>query len=156
MAPQERAPDIWAGVLYLVGRTALLSPLVEVAEVLDLPQEITRVPAAKSWVCGIANNRGTLLPIFDLQGFLFGVPTPRDARNRVLVARHDDLAYGLLVADVVGIRHFEASSHATDAPELGAGIDTLISGSFGRRGEVYPVLSMHRLGLDERFNSAAA
>lgn len=155
--PQDDTPpEIWAGVLYCIGRVALLSPLVDIAEVLEPPQEMTRVPAARPWVCGIANNRGTLLPIFDLHAFLFGVSTARNPRNRVLVVRQEDFPFGLLVSEVVGIRHYETGAYDPQAPELGAGVDELLEGSFSRGEECYPVFSLLRLALHARFKLAAA
>ena len=127
----------------------------DIAELLEVPHDITRVPAAKPWVCGVANNRGTLLPIFDLQAFLFGFPTTRNSRNRVLVVRQQQ-PFGLLVGDVVGIRHFETSAYAPDASALNTGLADLLSGSFTVGQERYPVLTLQRLGLDNRFNLASA
>jgi twitching motility protein PilI len=147
---------MWAGVLFQAGGHALLAALTEVEEVLELAQDITRVPAARSWVLGIANNRGALLPIFDLQDFLFGIPTARSPNNRVLVARRDGPSFGILVSDVIGIRHFDASAHVAQVPPLGKGIDELIEGGCRSGDEVSPVLSLQRLGADPRFNMAAA
>jgi twitching motility protein PilI len=152
----EQVVDRWAGVLFRVGETALLAPLDEVAEVLDVPREITSVPATKPWLCGLANNRGALLPIFDLQAFLFGVATARNARNRVLVARQDEFPFGLLVRDLVGIRHFEAATLGRADAGLRDLLGPLVSGCFRSEGESSPVFSVRRLAQDTRFNLAAA
>jgi twitching motility protein PilI len=154
--PQPEEPaDLWAGVLFHVGETAFLAPLEEIAEVLDVPREITPVPATKAWFCGIANNRGTLLPIFDLHAFLFGQATSRNPRNRVIVTRQDEFPYGLLVRDLSGIRHFQASVREPAPPSLRDLSGPLIVGSFSADGESYPVFSPRRLGQDTRFNLAA-
>src|SRR5438270_1864270 len=47
-----------AGDLYLVARE-------ETREVLGVPASTTRVPGARSWIKGLANVRGQLLPIID-------------------------------------------------------------------------------------------
>src|ERR1700752_785604 len=52
-----------AGDLYLVARE-------ETREVLGVPTGTTRVPGARSWIKGLANVRGQLLPIIDLRHFL--------------------------------------------------------------------------------------
>lgn len=155
--PQPEAPqDVWAGVLFRVGPAAFLAPIEEIGEMLEAPRDITPVPCAKPWVCGMSNNRGILLPIFDLRAYLFGAPSARNARNRVLVVRHDEFPFGLLVADVVGIRHFEASAREPTAPNQGAGIDDLLDGSFRLGVDCFPVFSVRRLGVDAKFNLAAA
>jgi twitching motility protein PilI len=148
--------NVWAGVLYTVGGVRLLSALKDVEEVLEIPESITRVPASQPWVRGIANNRGTLLPIFDLQRFLFDFATLRSPTNRVLVIRRDGPSYGLLVSEVIGIRHFEPSGRVSKVPRLGDGIDDFIEGAYGYGDQAYPVLSLQRLGVDTRFGNAAA
>lgn len=151
----EAAAGIWAGVLFRVAERAFVASLAEIGEVLDLPREITRVPATKPWVAGIANNRGTLLPIFDLQAFLFGSATQRNVRNRVLVVRQEEFPFGLLVGEVVGIRHFETSCRG-EMPKIEPGLAALTVGSFRQGDELYPILSAVRLAEDPRFISAAA
>lgn len=149
---QEEPADVWAGVLYFVGRTSLLSSLADVEEVLNLPQGVTKVPATARWVYGIANNRGTLLPVFDLRSFLFGTPTSRSAKSRVMVVRQTGFSFGLLVGDVVGIRHMEASTRLPEAPDLGEGVDALLAGSFRLGVERKAVLDLQKLAMDARFN----
>jgi twitching motility protein PilI len=152
----ELQPGVWAGVLYLAGGTRFLSSLGEIDEVIELPGEVTRVPAARSWVRGVANNRGTLLPIFDLQEFLFQLPTPSNPKNRVLVVRTKGPVFGLLVSEVIGIRHFDATGRVANPPRLGRRIDGLIEGGYGLGDEVYPVLSLKQLARDSGFNTAGA
>ncbi len=152
----EEAVDLWAGVLFRVGETALIAPLDEIAEVLEVPRDITPVPATKAWLCGVANNRGTLLPIFDLHAFLFGVTTSRNPRNRVMVARQDEFPFGLLVRDLSGIRHFHASARNAAGPAVHDLVRPLVTGFLAAEGESYPVFSLRRLGQDPRFNLAAA
>ena len=56
----------------------LLTRMGEVSEILD-PPDYTRVPGVKDWVVGIANVRGSLLPLMDLKGFVTfhgGLGTP--------------------------------------------------------------------------------
>lgn len=151
----EPPPEMWHGVLFRVAESALVAPLGEIGEVLDVPREITRVPFTKPWVIGVANHRGTLLPIFDLQAFLFGGATARSARNGVLVIRPDEFPFGLLVGEVVGIRHFEAASQKA-APDLGPDLGPLTLGGFDLDAESYPIFSPMRLAGDVRFGLAAA
>ena len=60
----------WVGVGFRLGTERFLVPRGEVREVLMVPPAITRVPGAKSWVRGLANVRGHLLPVVDLKEFL--------------------------------------------------------------------------------------
>ena len=55
----------WVGVGFRLGRERFVVPRDEVREVLMVPPAVTRVPGAKSWVKGLANVRGHLLPLVD-------------------------------------------------------------------------------------------
>ena len=155
--PQREAlPDIWAGVLFRIGELAVLIPLEEVGEILEVPREVTQVPGTKGWVFGVANNRGTLLPMFDLRSFLFDSATSRSARNRVLVVQRDEFPVGLLVGDVTGIRHFDVKTQTEQVPELPELLAPFALGSFKTGTTSYPVISVRRLTLDARFSLTGA
>jgi twitching motility protein PilI len=153
---REKEPDAWAGLLFRIGQVAVVSELGEIAEVLEFPRDVTPVPATKAWVRGVANNRGTLLPVFDLCGLLFDVPTARNPRNRVLVVRDAEVPFGLLVGYVTGIRRLNAAALRREVPDVHAGIRSLIVGGclIGREG--YPVFSLPRMAQDARLKWAAA
>lgn len=153
---EKETPDVWAGVLFLVGNDSLLASLDDIGEVLDLPGDVTHVPATKTWVRGLANNRGTLLPVFDLQAYLFGMATPRSPKNRVLVVRQDEFPFGLLVTDVVGIRHFDAAARRDTITGLPEALQPFVVGGFGVEPEAYPVFSLRTLGEDAQFGLVAA
>jgi twitching motility protein PilI len=152
---REKPPEIWAGILFRVGQIPLLADLDEIAEVLEFPKDITPVPATRPWVRGVANNRGTLLPIFDLRGLLFEAPTTRNPRNRVLVVRDAEVPFGLLVSDVTGIRRFDAAVRQ-DSPAVHDAIKPLVTGSFLLGQEQCPVFSVRRMAQDARLGLAAA
>src|ERR1700684_4666615 len=77
-----------AGELYLVARE-------EAREVLGVPSVLTRVPGAKSWILGLANIRGQLLPAIELRAFLGSGPTAGSRATRVVVANHRGIPGGL-------------------------------------------------------------
>jgi twitching motility protein PilI len=75
-----------------------------VVEIMNVPK-FTLVPGAKQWVLGIANVRGTLLPIVDMEKY-FGSNQSAGRRNqRVLVIEHNGYRVGLLVSQVLGLQH---------------------------------------------------
>lgn len=153
---REKEPDAWAGILFRIGQVAVIAELGEIAEVLEFPRDVTPIPATKAWVRGVANNRGTLLPVFDLCSLLFDVPTARNPRNRVLVAREAEVPFGLLVGDVTGIRRLNAAVVSREVPDVHTGIHSLIVGSCLIGRERYPVFSLPRMAQDARLKWAAA
>src|SRR5690606_40471152 len=78
---QQEAVKTWAGIGFRMGERLFVAPMGEVGEILHEPR-YTQLPGVKSWVKGVANVRGRLLPIMDLCGY-FGLelsprtlPTP--------------------------------------------------------------------------------
>ena len=115
--PQPAPPvERWVGILFRVGERLLLTPLDQIAEVLGVPEEVTPLPGTAQWVLGVANNRGTLLPIFHLNSLIHGgVPTRRDA-DRLMVVREEGLPCGLVASEVIGIRRFAVTARLADLP----------------------------------------
>jgi len=152
---QESFASLWAGLAFKIAGIRVLAPMDEVSEILVLPSRLTRVPGAKIWVKGIANIRGNLLPIIDLQAFLGGKPVVTNRRSRVLVINREDLTTGLLVGDVQGMRHFSEDQSVTSARIEGV-IGHYIQAAYENEDGTWPVLSMDSLANDERFRMAAA
>ncbi len=108
----------WSGVSFTTAGVYFVAKMGDVSEVLTYP-ELTKVPRAKSWVKGVANVRGNLLPIMDLKDFLGGGRTSVHRRSRVLVIKYQDSYTGLLVDDSMGIKRFyveerKAASESSD------------------------------------------
>jgi len=154
--PDESPPvDMWEGVLFRVRSQSFLAPLAQIIEVLEPPAEITPLPGTKPWVLGVANNRGTLLPIFDLSALAYGEHSSRRDTDRILVVRQEEPPCGLLVSAAIGIRHFEADSRRPESPP---GLDILapfVDAAYLLDGESVPVLALDRLMSDPLLNAAA-
>ena len=76
-------------------------PIEQVREIRTI-EEITKVPKAKSYVKGIMNLRGLIIPVIDVKDKLgFGTTDlSNKSKQRILVAELKDSLYGLLVDDV--------------------------------------------------------
>lgn len=138
-----------AGELYLVARD-------EAREVLGVPAPLTRVPGARTWILGLANVRGQLLPIIDLRGFLGSGPTPVTRNSRVIVVNHRDIPAGLLVDEVLGFRRFADAEFTAERPSTIVQCDRYIAGSFRRGSEQWPVLGLRTLLEDPLFSGGNA
>ncbi|HHH38845.1 MAG TPA: chemotaxis protein CheW [Sedimenticola sp.] len=148
----------WEGILFTIAGVPAVAPLDEVKEILNFPSTVTRVPGAKRWLLGIANIRGNLLPVIDLQMFFGSKPIIRGKRSRVLVIDIDGLRAGLLVGGVQGLQHFgeEQRVEAPALPDLPERIRDCARGAFERDGERRMVLSMKALAGIADFQVAAA
>ncbi|CAN5197678.1 chemotaxis protein CheW [soil metagenome] len=156
---QERAagPEHeWVGVGFLLGRESFLAPRGDVREVLPVPGVVTRVPGAKSWVLGLANVRGHLLPLLDLGLFLGGGPIDVDRRTRVVTVNDRDIPAGLVVDEVFGFRRFLHHEHAASWPPTLIRCERFLTGAYRRDGECWPVFSLQKLVESPQFLQAAA
>lgn len=152
---QEELRRAWEGVVFSVSGVRLVAPLEDLVEVLNQPPMVTQVPGARAWVQGVANIRGSLLPIVDLQRFLGGRPAVIGRRTRVLVIRHEATPVGLLVGEVLGMRHFYEDDRG-DAPYFDGRLGRYVGSAFEQDQETWPVFSVHDLTADPDFQVAAA
>lgn len=95
----------WLGIGFRSSDLHFVCPMGIVSEVLRWP-DMTPVPAGQSWFRGMANLRGRLLPVTDLQGFVTGVSHVEKPLSRVLVISFEKALYGFAVEQVLGIEHF--------------------------------------------------
>lgn len=109
---QVEAVSYWRGVGFMLAGQHLAVDMSQVSEILQ-PPRLTKVPGVRSWVLGIANVRGRLVPIMDLAGLL-GLPSKANWRSRrVLIVEHGEHLSGLLVDAVLGMQQFALDSHQT-------------------------------------------
>ncbi|MFZ5594577.1 MAG: chemotaxis protein CheW [Pseudomonadota bacterium] len=101
---EERKPG-WTGVAFKLDGNLMAVSLHDMAEVMDCPP-CTPVPRTKAWLKGIANVRGRLLPVVDLQVYLGGERRPSRRNARLLILNHGALSAAVLVDEVFGQRHF--------------------------------------------------
>ena len=146
----------WVGVAFRMGGETFLVAREETREVLGYPAAVTRIPGAKSWVKGLANVRGQLLPMLDLRQFLGSGSTTSGRNTRIIVVNHRDVPAGLMVDEVLGFRRFAESDFNPDPPPTVIRCDAYLAGAFRRGGEVWPVLSLKTLVESQSFLQAAS
>lgn len=146
----------WVGIAFRLGGEAFLLAREETREVMGYPAAVTRVPGAKSWIRGLSNVRGQLLPVVDLRAFLGAGGTAVARPTRVLVANHREIPAGLMVDEVMGFRRFYESEFSADLPPTLLRCERYLAGAFKRGAEVWPVFSVRTLLESQQFMQAAA
>lgn len=144
----------WVGVAFRVGDHHLLAAREEVREVLPIPAT-TRVPGAVFWVRGLANVRGQLLPLTDLQALLEGEKTRDYRSSRVLVVNHRQIPAGIIVDEVFGFRRFIDAERVTPAEQDGSPYEPFVTRAYARDGQISTVIGLIQLVESERFLRAA-
>ena len=152
---QLDAPGLWRGVAYRVGSHRLASGFDEVIEILSMPP-VTPVPGAQPWMLGVANVRGTLLPVVDLKQFLEGERTVLHESQRVLVVRQPGGEVAVTIDELFGQRSF-VDGQGIDAAEVSEGRYAHFIDRAYRMGEHdWGVFSLDRLARTPEFRQAAA
>lgn len=151
---QIEVKEDWMGIGFRLGKLRLVAPLDHVVEILTYPG-MAKVPGSKNWVRGIANVRGNLLPIMDLQGYLHGQGGVPNRHSRVLVVNHKGVFSGLVVDEVLGLKHFSPEQRTDAAPDADAALAPYLHCGFYVGDEHWGVFSMRQLAETPRFLQAA-
>jgi len=151
---QLDAPGLWRGVAYRVGNHRLASGFDEVVEILPMPA-VTPVPGAQPWMLGVANVRGTLLPVVDLKQFLEGERTVLHESQRVLVVRQSGGDVAVTIDELYGQRSF-IDDQGIDAASMSAGrYAHFIERAYHVNDHDWGVFSLDRLVRTPEFRQAA-
>ncbi|ORX23923.1 chemotaxis protein CheW [Thermoanaerobacterium sp. PSU-2] len=96
---------------------------VDIMDVLEIirMQSITKVPDVPSFVEGIINLRGIVIPIIDLKKRLNMKLTEYDDDTRIIIIKINEKSVGFIVDSVTEVLHVEPES-IKEAPDIIAGI----------------------------------
>ena len=97
--------------------------VLQIREIVTLDKGITRVPKAPSFVEGVINLRGDIIPIVDLRKrFALTIP-PIGLNSRVVIVEiAGETRVGMIVDSVVGVMRIGKSS-IEDTPSITKGVD---------------------------------
>ncbi|HJE25959.1 MAG TPA: chemotaxis protein CheW [Methylorubrum populi] len=143
VAAAETGQNVRQFVTFHVERETYAVPLAEVQEIIRLP-DMVDVPLAPVALAGLANLRGSVLPITSLRRLFSLQDRPHDDATRVIVVSHGT-AFGFVVDRMASVVTAEiAEIEGTDS--LGGTIDTdMLSGVIKREGAMIMILDPARL-----------
>lgn len=87
-------------------------PILDIREIIDLPDEILETPGVPSYVLGVFNLRGRLVSIIDMRT-LYQFPSKKEeaqaekSKQKVLVIQKNESLYGLVVDAIENILHID-------------------------------------------------
>lgn len=141
----------WLGIGFRSSNFNFVCPMNIISEILRWPT-MAELPSSDSWFRGIANLRGRLLPVTDLQGFVTGQSHKKNTFSRVLVVNLDNVFYGFAVEQVLGIERFfsKESKLAGEIPEIGKYLP-YTKGAFERDYEPWIVVDFSSIVEEAKF-----
>ncbi len=150
---QVETVSTWRGIGFLLGNEQYVANMADVVEILQMPK-VTRVPGVKNWVLGIANVRGRMVSVMDLNGLL-GQPSRGNWRSqRVLVIEQDEYLTGLLVDAVLGMQSFPVDREVP-VPQVPEALVPFVAKAFERDGRNWPVMEFGELLRSPEFMNIA-
>lgn len=151
---KEIIPE-WTGIAFEWGGVNMAAPMGQVTEILTIPP-YTHLPSVQDWVRGLANVRGRLLPLLDMEAFLGGTLGRERKSHRVLVLEMGDLYSGLIVNSVRGMQAFPVDVYSEEVPDgVPENLQPYLSGSYMLDGQPWAVFNPEKLVQDERFYNVA-
>ncbi len=140
----------WVGIGFSLRGKQLVAKMSDVTEILPPPETI-RVPGVQAWVKGLANVRGTLLPILDMEAYLTGAASRAGKHSRILIINKNNVMAGLLVEEVFGMRRFKPELKTdSNLPQM-AELDPYLAGVFSDAQDKWSVFDVEKLVSHERF-----
>lgn len=149
----------WTGIGFSLGADTFLASMDDISEIINLPS-CTKIPRTKSFVRGVANVRGSIIPVVDLMSFFQKGSSRATRLRRLLVIEYGESYTGLVVDDILGMQHFPIGGfksaidgHVDDA------FKPFLSGTYTRvpqetlEEERWPVFDLATLLADERLEN---
>ncbi|MDX1571458.1 MAG: chemotaxis protein CheW [Xanthomonadales bacterium] len=152
---QSSAQGTWSGIAFRLEGANLVSEIGDIVEIMTVPR-YTKVPGSKSWLLGISNVRGNLVPIVDLRGYLSGQKTTIGKQTRVLVVPQQGSTLGLLIDEITGQRHFLEEERSEDSFFAEHMIAPYVEREYAKGDDHWGVLAVRKLVNDPDFLQAAA
>ena len=146
----------WRAVAYRIGNNLLVSSFDQVIEITGVPV-MTSVPRSESWLLGVANSRGNLLPIVDFKLFILGERTLLHDGQRMLVVQQSGGMVAVVVDELFGQRFFNDAQLVDEAGSFVEGrLGHFVSKAYSAFGKTWGVFDMDLLTRTPEFRHAAA
>jgi purine-binding chemotaxis protein CheW len=113
-------------VIFRLDKEEFGAPIASVQEIVRVPEELIRVPKAPSFVEGVINLRGSVLPVIDLRLRLGLKQVERTDRQRIMVFLISDVRTGFIVDQVAEVLKIPKAAIEA-APQLSKDQSRLLS-----------------------------
>ena len=113
-------------VIFRLDKEEFGAPIASVQEIVRVPEQLIRVPQAPSFVEGVINLRGSVLPVIDLRLRLGLKQVERTDRQRIMVFLISDVRTGFIVDQVAEVLKIPKAA-IEPAPQLSRDQSRLLS-----------------------------
>ena len=151
---QRRDDELIQLVTFSIGEEEFGVDILKVQEIIRT-MEITKVPRAQSFVEGVINLRGKVIPIIDLRRRFSLVSKPHDKHTRIIVIEINNMIVGFVVDSVSEVLRIPAGT-VEPPPPVVAGMDSeYISGVGKLQDRLLILLDLDKLLSNEDIEALA-
>ena len=139
----EQLDDVVQLVGFMIGDEEYAVPILSIQEIIK-PFTWTRVPQVPSYVLGVFNLRGAVIPLIDLRA-KFGLNTKKHSEDtRFIVMRAGDDVAGFVI-DRLTMAIRIKKENIGPAPDTVNGDDTIIEGVGKQADKIITILKVNKL-----------
>jgi len=139
----EQLDDVVQLVGFIIGDEEYAVPILSIQEIIK-PFSWTRVPQVPSYVLGVFNLRGSVIPLIDLR-VKFGLQTKKqNDETRFIVMRDGDDVAGFVI-DRLTMAIRIKKEHIGPAPDTLNSDDTIIEGVGQQSDRIITILKVNKL-----------
>jgi len=139
----DQLDDVAQLVGFIIGEEEYAVPILAIQEIIK-PFPWTRVPQVPSYVLGVFNLRGAVIPLIDLRA-KFGLQTKKHSEEtRFIVMRHGDDVAGFVI-DRLTMAIRIKKTNIGPAPDTVNGDDTIIDGVGKQEDKIITILKVNKL-----------
>lgn len=109
----------------------------QVCEVFD-DLQLCRLPNTAAWLSGIANQRGSMVPIFDIEALLgFNRDKSQKSKQNYMIYGKKEDAVGMLIDDMPNRVVFVAEERLSSMPPLPAVLQPFVQECYEQDGKIW-------------------
>ncbi|HQS67594.1 MAG TPA: chemotaxis protein CheW [Sulfuricurvum sp.] len=145
---ENKIDDVVQLVGFIVGEEEFAIPILSIQEIIK-PISCTRVPQTPTYILGVFNLRGSVIPLIDLRA-RFGLPLQKHSEETrfVVMKSGDDVAGFVIDRLTEAIRM--PKRDIGPAPETVSEAETMIDGVGKQSDRIVTILKVHKL-LERNF-----
>lgn len=129
---------------FLLGTEVFGVDILKMREIIRLV-EITKVPRAESFIEGVINLRGKVIPVVNLRSRFKKPPKDFDKDTRIINIEIEDTVIGFIV-DAIGHVRYLPTSSIEQAPVVASSVDTeYIAGVANADDQIFIILNVDKL-----------
>lgn len=144
----NKMDDVIQLVGFIVGEEEFAIPILSIQEIIK-PISCTRVPQTPSYILGVFNLRGSVIPLIDLRARFGLTPQKHSEETRFVVMKSGDDVAGFVIDRLTEAIRMPKRDIGP-APETVSEAETMIDGVGKQSDRIVTILKVHKL-LERNF-----